>query len=272
MKNSIILISILIFLIAVQSCSSTDKLEKTIKSFNNSKIYIQDPILLSDILNYTDSYKKFRENQFVGNLNFEGGIIIDKKDNMRTKSKITTFSREDQFKKRIVKNLKTGIVKIFRKKKLNYVISDLNNLKLENSLTVDESIDYDRKKETIAEEGIDNINIPHKKYLFQNLKQSSQLLEFLNKHDVKFIVVPVVEYYYSHNAGWFIDQANGCGLGQRYAVQLHFFDASTGIRIASKKFEIKNINHFKYSISFFKSDLELKKLEKKILLKIEDYL
>jgi hypothetical protein len=66
------------------------------------------------------------------------------------------------------------------------------------------------------------------------------------KYKVSFIIIPLVEYYYIHNSGWFNGRISGCTSGYRARLHLYFIDTETNTIVFSFKNDEKRIYAFKY--------------------------
>ena len=71
------------------------------------------------------------------------------------------------------------------------------------------------------DDGTDNLNLPR-------LSLQAPPMPAVQGVDGRWLLVPYLRSYYTHNAGWFLGQQNGCMGGARVEAYLVLYDRESG--------------------------------------------
>lgn len=195
------------------TCRSGGSALSRLPSLGGAELFVSDEIfLLKDLIPVTNKKDIYNKNLFVGDLNFSGGISREK-----------TIWGEQVITKQIEFLNETGV----KDESVNYVRSIVTNqFKTYQNFTVLQpsklfQIQFQKDLTKVADEGVDNINIPNE---IPQFKLSSNF-DFKGKKGV--LLVPIIQYAYSHNAGWFNGQDWGCMAGVRAKLLLVWIQMET---------------------------------------------
>lgn len=208
--RSILLILLVSFFVTCRSASSA---LSRLPSFGGSELFVSEEIfLLKDLIPVANKKDTFNKNLFVGDLNFSGGISREK-----------TIWGEQVVTKQIEFLNETGV----KDESVNYVQSIVTNrLKGYQKFTILQpsklfQVQFQKDLTKVADEGVDNINIPNE---IPQFKLSANV-DFKGKKGV--LLIPIIQYAYSHNAGWFNGQDWGCMAGVRAKLLLVWVQMET---------------------------------------------
>ncbi|XDD47118.1 hypothetical protein AB3N60_03260 [Leptospira sp. WS39.C2] len=226
----IVLLSLLI------TCSSASTALSRLPSLGNSELFVSEEIyLLKDLIPVTNKKEIYNKNLFVGDINFSGGISREK-----------TVWGEQVVTKQIEFLNETGV----KEESVNYVRSFVTNqFKSYQQFTILQpnklfQVQFRKDFTKVADEGVDNINIPNE---IPEFKLSGGA-DFKGKKGV--LLIPIIQYAYSHNAGWFNGQDWGCMAGVRAKLLLVWVQMETKTvlhveGLESKQKELQN-NRYNY--------------------------
>ncbi|TGM79714.1 hypothetical protein [Leptospira bouyouniensis] len=227
---------LIIFLSFFGTCSSGSTALSRLPALGDKELYISEEIfLLKDLIPITNKKEIFNKNLFVGDLNFSGGISREK-----------TIWGEQVVTKQIEFLNETGV----KDESVNYVQSIVTNkFKSYQKFKIFQptklfQVQFQRDLTKVADEGVDNINIPNE---IPQLSVSSNA-DFKGKKGV--LLIPIIQYGYSHNAGWFNGQDWGCMAGVRAKLLLVWLQMETKTvlhveGLESKQKELQN-NRYNY--------------------------
>lgn len=227
---------LIIFLSFFGTCSSGRTALSRLPALGDKELYISEEIfLLKDLIPITNKKEIFNKNLFVGDLNFSGGISHEK-----------TNWGEQVVTKQIEFLNETGV----KEESENYVQSIVTNkFKAYQKFTIFQptklfQVQFQRDLTKVADEGVDNINIPNEIPQLKLLPNA----DFKGKKGV--LLIPIIQYAYSHNAGWFNGQDWGCMAGVRAKLLLVWvqMDTKTVLHVEgleSKQKELQN-NRYNY--------------------------
>lgn len=208
--RSILLILLVSFFV---TCRSTSSALSRLPSFGGSELFVSEEIfLLKDLIPVANKKDTFNKNLFVGDLNFSGGISREK-----------TIWGEQVVTKHIEFLNETGV----KDESVNYVQSIVTNrFKGYQKFTILQpsklfQVQFQKDLTKVADEGVDNINIPNE---IPQFKLSANV-DFKGKKGV--LLIPIIQYAYSHNAGWFNGQDWGCMAGVRAKLLLVWVQMET---------------------------------------------
>jgi hypothetical protein len=246
-------------------CRSTPPLypkEEQIAALRGGKTAAAAPVLLMDVLNLQEEEDTYEKNLYVGNIEFSGGFVTSPEDGMATRTKNVDFDRQEVLKQRasevFSRLIDTAVTEKryeYEKVKLEEIVPVFNP----SSVRYTMEIDYSKHKE----DGNDNINLPW--YILKVQGLSPDLAHTISQStDAKYLMVPLIEHYYSHSAGWFNDQTYGCGAGIRMTFHVLIFDLESGKRVFHYTNMEKNIDYFTSRFSEFLVIQEFMKIEEKM--------
>ncbi|HSA34102.1 MAG TPA: hypothetical protein P5077_10285 [bacterium] len=175
------------------------------------------PVLLNELKGVEDPSEAYDRNLYVGLIRFSGGFIEDVGRGMMARSRELRFSHQNKFSLVIRESFAGMVRNILDARGTPYEISDADPTPL---LTVTERSLIDR----YPEEGRDNINLPLIAYDIVPRKPFRVEAGLAGR----LAVVPVVEFYYGHNGGWFNGQTFGCPAGIRFRVHVLVIDGDSG--------------------------------------------
>ncbi|WP_367898710.1 hypothetical protein AB3N61_05730 [Leptospira sp. WS58.C1] len=186
----------------------------TSPDLNGAKIDLYKPLFLKDIAGFKTSESAYYKNAYLGFISFSGGLIRVKTalgDQVSTKT--ISFESEAMFRELA----EDAIQKYFREKLLS---KNINYKESQHSLP-EKNWKITSKPVYILDKysGTENINLPQMEYIY-NLSISDTELE---KISADYLLIPVVERFYVHNAGWFMGQDWGCQAGVRFALKYLIF-------------------------------------------------
>ncbi|MCW7464797.1 hypothetical protein [Leptospira levettii] len=206
-------IPFLLLFLFFSTCRSGSSALSRLPSLGESEVYVSEEIfLLKDLIPVTNKKDIYNKNLFVGDLNFSGGISREK-----------TIWGEQVVTKQIEFLNEPGV----KEESVNYVQSIVTNkFKAYQKFTIFQptklfQVQFQRDLTKVNDEGADNINIPIE---IPRFKISSSA-DFKAKKGV--LLIPIIQYAYSHNAGWFNGQDWGCMAGVRAKLLLVWVQMDT---------------------------------------------
>ncbi len=204
------------------------------ENFRQSKIGLVKPLFISDLLGPKSKRENFDSNLFTGLIEFKGGLIhsVGVTGLPEVQSKEVILESEEQFREDVSSWIEQSLTNILSE--IGYSMSNENTeIKL--------NIQRMRRKVTSQNSGDDNINLPLYHYR-SNQKLSKLSLSNIRKEtDARYLIIPVVVYYYAHTPGWFNGQEWGCQGGIRIGVNLIFYDMASGKKVDELMIERKKI-------------------------------
>ncbi|TGL68896.1 hypothetical protein [Leptospira levettii] len=249
--RSILLILLVSFFV---TCRSTSSALSRLPSFGGSELFVSEEIfLLKDLLPVTNKKDTFNKNLFVGDLNFSGGISREK-----------TIWGEQVVTKQIEFLNETGV----KEESVNYVQSIVTNkFKTYQKLTIFQptklfQVQFQRDLTKVADEGVDNINIPNEIPQWKLLPNA----DFKGKKGV--LLIPIIQYGYSHNAGWFNGQDWGCMAGVRAKLLLVWVQMETKTVLHVEGLEAKQKEETNVRYNYLERSRKFQKIWKEIEVQI----
>lgn len=240
------------------SCSTATGIRTSVSSFRNVRMAVADAVFMHEAFGITDDVERFNKNLFVGSIQFSGGFVRNPEMGMMVQSKQKTLSDTGRFEK----NAKGFAEELMRtvlneRKSAFFHTSSPSVIKL-----ISFSDETERKQ--YPEDQRDSINLPRQKRLPVDVdKKISALLS--GELKTKYIAVPVIEYYYGHNGGWFNGQNMGTGAGTRFSFKLYIVDLeNAAIVLDYEKTEV-TLFDFDFDMSVIEMEQELYKSERKII-------
>ncbi|WP_232227766.1 hypothetical protein [Leptospira wolbachii] len=211
----------------------------------NAELFISEEVIFAkDILGSTNKKEIYTKNLFVGDLNFSGGISREKTPwGEQVVTKQIDFLNETGVQEETLNYVRSITTKKFKTYKPTKI----------SQLTKLFQIGFQKDFTKVADEGVDNINIPNEIPEFKILPS----YDFKGKHGV--LLIPIVQYSYSHNAGWFNGQDWGCMAGVRAKLILVWVQMETkailhveGLESKQKELQNTRYNYLDRSRNFQK--------------------
>jgi len=259
MINKIAVIIMVCFISPVLfSCSTDANIKTSIKTFKNNRIAVSDALFMHEVFGITDSVKKFDKNLFIGSIQFSGGFIRNPEMGMMVQSKQKTLSDEQRFEKNAVNFVSELMNTILSERKIEVLHAASGNLV--NLIVFSDEID----RVQYPEDQRDNICLPRLKRKPESVDKKTAAILY-NEFKTRYLAVPVIEYYYGHNGGWFNGQNIGTAAGSRISFKLFIVDLlESAIVLNYEKVEV-NLFEFDFSLSIIEMEQELYKGERKII-------
>jgi hypothetical protein len=214
--------------------------------FKEKTVAITEPVFLKDINTVKDLKGDYRQNAFVGHIVYDGGLMRSQESyGLIVHSKEIFLKEPPEISKRASSWAKR-ISSVFIQSHGGKV--GMTNLNKPISVTSTEDYtEYDKA-------GMDNINLPIHHLTYPYSVQAKGMT-------ADFIIVPVIENYYTHTSGWFYGQDIGCGTGGRITIAILIFRGSDGIQEAVIRYSTKHVYTSTYDLragEYFQllSDLE----------------
>jgi hypothetical protein len=251
-------------LFAIIGCAATGTVTKEIQTLSKEQVAVTSPFMLYNIIEIPNNEEAFEQNLYIGNIKFSGGFVLNEKKGSRVESKHVILNKQDYYEQRSSSQLYSIIEAAAEKIKYNVIFleheqlpslsyHELAEIKAEKNLLLKEEEDY----------GKNNINLPAFTYSIERIKPPS-LQELRSAVPAAFLLVPIIEYYYSHSAGWFNEQYAGCGAGLRFAFQVYIFDLSTGKPVFRFREEKRVIEPYDSILSDYKLEQHFSLLEQEV--------
>jgi len=266
-------ILVLIVLHFVFSCSSAQnefyvKRPQNLPEWEEGKVALLPVLQLSNLIGARTSESQFNDNVYIGKINFSGGYV--KKETslgVITKNKNTVFNNEKEYADQSSREVSAELLKLFQKKKIDFNFLEKIDSKLFTGFL--KTQDYSKS----PDEGKDNINLPRYKYLAPNaipsaLEKNADIIE----SGARYVFVPIVVQYYSHNAGWFNDQEIGCLAGARIALQFVVYDRKSRTKVMDLVFERKKIYPLISSVNINQTYRDLNEILSEIIQNADSYI
>jgi len=220
---------------------------------------VSDPLFLQDICLETGTAQDeeaFQGNLFVGDIRFSGGIITDRENGDITRALEHSLTLQAQYRDK---------ARIWIDTALRDALKEKYRFRYEFPSSISRS-DFRTETRTVFlkkdEIGSDNINIPVQDCRIIGI--SAHILSRLPESTPQYLLLPVIENWYSHSAGWFNDQAYGCGAGLRMTAHFLLIDTRSGAVLFREKIEMRVIEEY----SSYLSVNELQRLFEEERLKI----
>jgi len=257
----------LVLLISIISCSPAYQIRKYENNIKGKNILLMQPVNLNEVTGVKEPEEIFNKNLYIGAIEFSGCIITNTNLNNIRQSESRKYLSQNDFSTQASRSLSTAITNSLSKKK--YSFREVSTQK-EPRVILQNLIEYDvvADREKLPEDGQDNINLPRLVYNPKALDEQAR--KILLEYNCDYVMIPVIEYYYGHNGGWFNDQEWGCSAGVRMAFQILVYDLHTGRMIMFFRNMEKNIIPCVYRISVPEINRELLPLEKEMTDKIGD--
>lgn len=242
-------------------CQSTAWSVKDIQSFKKAPIAVIPPIFLQDTIPISDDNELFESNLYIGRIQFSGGFVINERNGSRIQSKNVEFDKQNVYRElsrnsaidiisTVVHQMQYNMRFIDNKKLPPFKLGELVQISKEEDFTSTDRKDY----------GSDNVNLPEYNYYLNNIKHS-QLPEIHKFIQEKFLLIPIIENYYSNTAGWFNEQNSGCGAGIRMTIQVYIFDLQSGEIVFHYKDSKKQIEPYESLLSEYEIKNKTKQIE-----------
>ena len=236
---------IFLFLALFVSCSASSSALSRLPALGNAETYISEEVVFAkDIFNLKNKKEIYAKNLFVGDLNFSGGISREKTPwGEQVVTKQVDFLNEAGVQEETLNYVQSIATKKFKTYKSAKI----------GQLTKMFQIGFQKDLTKVADEGVDNINIPNE---ILDFKIQSNF-DFKGKQGI--LLVPIVQYSYSHNAGWFNGQDWGCMAGVRAKLLLVWIQMETktvlhveGLEAKQKEYQNSRYNYLDRSRNFQK--------------------
>lgn len=252
---------ICIFCISLFSCSRNYIIEDNFSGFNDKKIAVLSPILLQKVFNYKDE-TTFEKNLYIGTIDFQGGLINNKQTGYITKAKIRNYDNQKEFRNIIIDIFHKTIIYTLTKDNRKFEFVDTNDKSITGSIIKPEDVMIDEDIVKRDDFKRDNINFPVYIYTLKSV-QNDALTEIRKKYNPYYLLIPVIEYYYIHNSGWFNGQDLGCTSGYRSRLHIYILDIEKNKIVylfkndEKKRFKYKYV-YDKYEMKEWQQELNLK--------------
>lgn len=210
----------LFFALLLLSCASVPDTHQVLfprGELPEKRLTLLAPVLLSELKGVEEPSEAYDRNLYVGLIRFSGGFIEDVGRGMMARSRELRFSHQNKFSLVIRESLAAMVRNILDARGTPYDLSDADPTPL---LAVTERSLIDR----YPEEGRDNTNLPRIAYDIVPRTPFPADAGLAGR----LAVLPVVEFYYGHNGGWFNGQTFGCPAGIRFRVHLLIVDGDSG--------------------------------------------
>lgn len=152
----------------------------------------------------------FLRNEYIGNVRFGGGIIRTGDIALDARARLIEFNSQDPYRAQATGWLQDTVTALL----------DDNGIP-HTPVRLVAAADRVAVRGMHDEDGRDDINVPR-----------TELVPGALTGDVptssRYVVVPFLRAYYSHNGGWFIGQEFGCMAGARVDVTLALYDTTRG--------------------------------------------
>lgn len=264
MKQNLAIATALSFLLILSSCATKQGTEYNmieISSFSGNKILQIEPLFLHEILGITSDREIAEKNLFIGNIEYSGGVVSNPEKGMMLQTKQVAYDRQQSYREKALLSLAKQLRDVTREKDYNVLFwgrEELQNIPKEYG-DITFTLDYREHKE----DGKDNINLPWYQFSINSLSPSITSF-FSDPTGARYLMVPVIEHYYSHSAGWFNDQWAGCGAGIRITYHILVFDLSNGRKVFHFSDTEKYLEEFSSRISEFLLMQQFTKIEERI--------
>ncbi len=247
----------LVLLFAIGSCKTPFIVTSSISSFNKDAVLLSKPICLYEFYGSTGDKDKFSKNLYIGSIQFSGGFIRNPESGMMVQSRDRSFGKQKEFEDYIKSSINESLIEILKEKNIIFKISDGIFAKRLVKLVRSEV------REKHDEDGTDSINLPRYKYSAVDTDVSR--MRFIKESDnIHYLMMPIIEYYYGHNGGWFNNQIYGCAAGVRMAIHIYVYDIRTGKPVFIFQDYKKKLYEYKFGMSVLEMKQELYGLEKEI--------
>lgn len=155
----------------------------------------------------------FLRNEFIGNIRFGGGLIRTGDIALDVRARLIEFNHQGDYLAQARTWLDTTVQEALTTRGLDRPAQPIGGL-------VPASRELQRGMH--PEDGRDNINAP------RGLLVPASLPAAAVPPGARWLLVPFLRHYYTHNGGWFIGQRYGCSGGARVEVVLALYDTTTG--------------------------------------------
>ncbi|HNT27622.1 MAG TPA: hypothetical protein PKH10_05495 [bacterium] len=205
------------FLLSCASVPDTHQVLFPRGELPEKRLTLLAPVLLNELKGVEDPSEVYDRNLYVGLIRFSGGFIEDVGRGMMARSRELRFSHQNRFSLVIRESFAGMVRNILDARGTPYNLSDADPTPL---LAVTERSLIDR----YPEEGHDNTNLPRIAYDIVPRTPFPADAALTGR----LVVLPVVEFYYGHNGGWFNGQTFGCPAGIRFRVHVLIVDGDSG--------------------------------------------
>jgi len=239
----------------LQQCSEINyQIRKTTdRKFNTAnKILIQKPLLMQSITNTKDLKKSYETSQYIGFIYFSGGLVREQRD---IGVQVSTKSIDLKNQKDLVEMAENGILSILEEEISNKSIAS-SKVSLDKPF---QSVKSKKDYNPTEENGQDNLNSPRMVYEMEINRSSLP-----KPSEGDFLIIPIIQYYYAHNAGWFIGQDWGCMAGVRLGVQFLIYDLKSQELVFDGFSDKKWLANMKPSLNASDYYVQLENLNKKV--------
>ncbi|WP_244247417.1 hypothetical protein [Leptospira montravelensis] len=242
-----------LFLSFFASCSSGSSALSRLPALGQSELFVSEEIfLLKELIPVTNKKEIYKKNLFVGDINFSGGISREKTIwGEQVVTKQIEFLNETGVKEESLNTVQAIVTKSFKSYQ-KFSIAQPTKLF---------QVRFQKDFTKVPDEGVDNINIPNE---IPEFKLQTGY-DFKGKRGV--LLIPIVQYSYSHNAGWFNGQDWGCMAGVRAKLILVWIQMETktvlhveGLESKQKEFQNTRYNYLDRSRNFQKIWKEIESL------------
>jgi len=190
---------------------------------------LPDPTYL-DPLNPRDA--SFLRNDWVGNIRFGGGFVRLGSVGVEVRARLVELNQEEEYEQQSLLWIDRAVKASLQKRK-------------QPALTVEGLTDLEPVREKVRgrhpDDEHDNLNVPRTQVSPPVLSADQRKAARERSEGRRWLLVPIVRNYYSHNAGWFLGQDYGCMSGARAEVLITLYDLDTGEPAWWLKTEAKTI-------------------------------
>ncbi|PJZ68249.1 hypothetical protein CH373_04455 [Leptospira perolatii] len=232
------------------------------RNWQKEKLLLLPASYVNELAGLSKPMEIYEANTFVGFVYFSGGLVRIQKDlGVQTTTKNIELKSQSEFRKLSSDWIDSSISSLLRKKAYNLSPYSSKITFQKPKLRKDYSLSEDN--------GQDNINVPKIEYIFEELSKESS--EALSKSGAKYAIIPLVQYYYGNNAGWFIGQDWGCMAGARIGVQILVYDIESKRVVADAFFDKKWKSPLKPSVNSSEYYQEIGKLQNSVEQDFSDF-
>lgn len=150
----------------------------------------------------------FLRNEFIGNIRFGGGYIRTGDVALDARARFIEFNSQDTYRTQATRWLQGAVIALLDDRSIPFA-------PVEGAAAAERVV----RRGMHAEDGRDDLNVPRTDLV------PGPLTPVDTAH--RYVVVPYLRAYYSHNGGWFVGQEYGCMAGARIEVTLALVDTTS---------------------------------------------
>jgi hypothetical protein len=157
----------------------------------------------------------FLRNEYVGNVRFGGGFVRTGDVALEVRARLIELGQEERYREDAVRWLGEMVPR---------ALGELGVPVGPPAAPVTAAPERRRTRGLHPEDGHDNINLPRVDLVPAALTAEDRAANAA----YRWVVVPWLKLYYSHNGGWFLGQSFGCTAGARVEAMIAVYDTSSG--------------------------------------------